>query len=68
MDGVVAAKRGLKGTGADGANGDWCGGKSHNVLPVKESFYKDIKAGDIDKNKVSVQKTPKMKENSFFKK
>lgn len=39
-----------------------------NPLTKKEPFYKDIKFGDIDKNKVTTQKTPKVKENVFFKK
>lgn len=39
-----------------------------NPLTKKEPFYKDIKLGAIDKNKVTTQKTPKAKDNMFFKK
>lgn len=37
--------------------------------PGKKQFVlKDLKAGDVALNKITIQKTPKNAENSFFKK
>lgn len=40
---------------------------NNNPLKKKQGILKDLKIGDIDKNRITVQKTPKNIENILFK-
>lgn len=52
----------------DGLFGDSFGVGFKNPLRKKQNALKELKIGNIDPNKVSIQKTPKNVENLFFRK